>query len=209
MRMLAAAGGGVCVALLLFLLMNALVDNREGFQRDVDAGRVVEFVRIRPEEAVQTRERQLPREPPPPDKPPPPPRLQTDAQQPVARQVLDMELPQLGIGPTGGPAVATGWKSAGPGQDADLIPIVRVEPSYPREAFLRNIEGWVQLRLHINADGTVASAEVIAAEPPRIFNREAVRAVLRWKFRPRVVDGQPVAAIGEQRIEFTITRDPQ
>ena len=208
MRMLAAAGGGVCVALLLFLLMQALVGDRDGFRQGADAGKVVEFVRIRPDEVVQTRERQVPREPPPPDKPPPPPRLQTEAQQPVARQVLDMELPQLGIGPTGGPAVATGWQSAGPGEDADVIPIVRVEPNYPREALLRNIEGWVQLRLNINPDGTVASAEVIAAEPPRIFNREAVRAVLRWKFRPRVVDGQPVATVREQRIEFNITRDP-
>jgi hypothetical protein len=45
---------------------------------------------------------------------------------------------------------------------------------------------------------------VIAAEPPRIFNREAMRAILRWKFRPRIVDGQPVSREAEQVIEFKI-----
>ena len=204
MRLLVAVAGGVCVALLLFLLMHALVGGRDGFERAAEHGRVVDFVRVRPEEVVRTRERQVPREPPPPDKPPPPPKLQTSAQQPVARQVLDIETPEIAIGLTGGPAVATSWQPGDVGGDADVIPIVRIEPQFPREALMRSIEGWVRLRFTINPDGTVADPEVIAAEPPRIFNREAVRAILRWKFRPRIVDGQAVSREAEQVIEFKI-----
>lgn len=207
MRLLAAAAGGVCVALLLFLLMHALVGGREGFQRGPEAGKVVEFVRVRPEEVVQTRERQAPREPPPPDKPPPPPRLDTAAPREAVRQVLDIEIPDLALGLTGGPVVATAWRPGDAGGDADVIPIVRIEPHYPREALMRGIEGWVQLRFTINPDGSVADPEVIAAEPPRIFNREAMRAILRWKFRPRIVDGQAVARQAEQIIEFKIHAD--
>lgn len=209
MRALFALAGGVCIALLLFLLMNALVGGREGFERDAASAQVVDFVRVRAEEAVQTRERRPPREPPPPDKPPPPPQLQVETRQPAVREPLEMELPSIALGPVGGPVVATGWQGAAVGEDADVMPIVRVEPQYPRDAWLRNIEGWVELRLTINPDGTVADAQVIAADPPRIFNREAVRAVLRWKFRPRIVDGQAVSTVREQRIEFNITREPQ
>jgi periplasmic protein TonB len=209
MRFAAAMVGGAFVALLLFLLMHSLVGGREGFERGVESGRVVEFVRIRPDEAVRTRERQAPREPPPPEAPPPPPALQADARQQVARQALDIETPEIPIGFTGGPAVATSWQPGDLGSDGDVIPIVRIEPQYPRDALLRNIEGWVQLRFTINPDGSVANPSVIAAEPPRIFNREAIRAILRWKFRPRIVDGQPVARQAEQIIEFKITADLQ
>lgn len=207
MRLFVAAAGGLCVALLLFLLMHALVGGREGFQRGPDTGKVVDFIRVRPEEIVQTRDRQIPREPPPQDEPPPPPALETAAPRETVRQVLDIEMPELAIGLTGGPAVATGWRPGDAGGDADVIPIVRIEPQYPREALMRGIEGWVQLRFTINPDGSVADPEVIAAEPPRLFNREAVRAILRWKFRPRIVDGQPVSRQAEQIIEFKINPD--
>jgi periplasmic protein TonB len=204
MRLLAAALGGVLVSLLLFLLMHALVGGRDGFERGADAGRVVEFVRVKQEQVVQTRERRVPREPPPPDAPPPPPALQVAARQQVTRQTLDIETPDIPIGFTGGPAIAAPWQPGDPGNDGDVIPIVRIEPHYPRDALLRNIEGWVQLRITINPDGSVADPEVIAAEPPRIFNREAMRAILRWKFRPRIVDGKPVSREAEQVIEFKI-----
>jgi periplasmic protein TonB len=207
MRLIAAVAGGICVALLLFFLMQALVGGREGFERGPDTGKVVDFVRIRPEEAVQTRDRSLPREPPPPDKPPPPPKLDTAAPREAVRQVLEIETPDIPIGPTGGPVVATAWQPGETSVDADVTPLVRIEPQYPRDALMRNIEGWVRLRFTINADGSVADPEVVAAEPPRIFNREAMRAILRWKFRPRIVEGQAVARRAEQVIEFKIDPD--
>jgi periplasmic protein TonB len=145
------------VSLLLFLLMHALVGGRDGFQRGADAGRVVEFVRVKQEQVVQTRERQVPREPPPPDAPPPPPALQTPHAQQVTRQVLDIETPDIPIGLTGGPAIATSMATGRSRRRRDVIPIVRIEPQYPREALLRNIEGWVQLRFTINPDGSVAT----------------------------------------------------
>lgn len=207
MRFIAAVAAGSVVALLLFLLMQALVGGRDGFQRGPESGKVVDFVRVRPDEIVQTRDRLLPRKPPPPDKPPPPPRLEVAAPQQADRQMLDIEMPSIPIGLSGGPVVAAGWQPGDVGSDGDVIPIVRIEPQYPRDALLRRIEGWVQLRFTINPDGSVSDPVVIAAEPPRIFNREAQRAILRWKFRPRIVDGQPMSRQAEQIIEFKISPD--
>lgn len=206
MRIAAAVVAGIAISLLLFLLMHALVGGRDGFEGSAERGRVVDFVRVKAEEIVQTRERRVPRKPPPPDAPPPP-RLQVAGPQPKVKQPLDIDMPNIAVPLDGGPAVATGWESGDIGSDGDVVPIVRVEPSYPRDAIMRGLEGWVQVRFTINPDGSVSDPEVVAAEPPRVFNREAVRAILRWKFRPRIVDGQPVAREAEQLIEFRIGQD--
>lgn len=204
MRFLLAVVAGTIVALVLFLLMHMLIGGRDGFERPEDTGRMIDFVRVRAEEIVQTRERQVPRKPPPPDKPPPPPQLQTQAPQQVVRQTLDIETPDISVGMTGGPVVAAAWQAGDVGNDGDIIPIVRIEPSYPRDALLRGLEGWVRVRITILPDGSVGNASVIAAEPPRVFNREAVRAVLRWKFKPRIVDGVAVEREAEQTIDFNL-----
>jgi protein TonB len=207
MRFLVAIVSGVVMALLLFLLMHALIGGRSGFERPEDTGRVVDFVRVRADEIVQTRERQVPKKPPPPDKPPPPPQLQTQAPQQQVKQVLDIETPDISVGFTGGPVVAAGWQAGDNMGDGDIIPIVRIEPSYPRDAALKGIEGYVKVMLTILPDGSVGEARVIDANPPRIFNREAIRAVLRWKFKPRIVDGQAVSREAEQTIEFNLNQD--
>lgn len=207
MRFLVAIVAGVFMALLLFLLMHTLIGGRDGFQRPGDTGRVVDFVRVRADEIVQTRERQVPKKPPPPDKPPPPPQLQTQAPQQEVRQVLDIETPDISVGFTGGPVVAAGWQAGDNMGDGDIIPIVRIEPTYPRDAALKGIEGYVKVMLTILPDGSVGEARVIEANPPRIFNREAVRAVLRWKFKPRIVDGQAVSREAEQTIDFNLNQD--
>jgi protein TonB len=207
MRFLVAIVSRVVMALLLFLLMDALIGGRSGFERPEDTGRVVDFVRVRADEIVQTRERQVPKKPPPPDKPPPPPQLQTQAPQQQVKQVLDIETPDISVGFTGGPVVAAGWQAGDNMGDGDIIPIVRIEPSYPRDAALKGIEGYVKVMLTILPDGSVGEARVIEANPPRIFNREAIRAVLRWKFKPRIVDGQAVSREAEQTIEFNLNQD--
>jgi protein TonB len=204
MRFLISIVSGVFVALLLFLLMHTLIGGRDGFKRPDDTGRVVEFVRVRADEIVQTRERQVPKKPPPPDKPPPPPKLQTQAPQQQVRQVLDIETPDISVGFTGGPVVAATWQAGDNMGDGDIIPIVRIEPSYPRDAAMKGIEGSVTVRFTILPDGSVADPVVIAADPPRVFNREAIRAILRWKFRPRIVDGQAVSREATQIIEFNL-----
>ena len=207
MRFLLSIGAGVLMALLLFLLMHTLIGGREGFQRPDDSGRVVDFVRVRAEEIVQTRERRVPKKPPPPEKPPPPPKLQTQAPQQQVKQVLDIETPDISVGFTGGPVVAAAWQAGDSMGDGDIIPIVRIEPTYPRDALLDGIEGWVRVRFTIMPDGSVRNAAVIASKPPRMFDRAATRAILRWKFRPRIVDGQAVSREAEQTIEFQMNPD--
>jgi len=42
------------------------------------------------------------------------------------------------------------------------------------------------------------------SDPPRLFDEAALRAIERWKFRPKIVDGTPVEQRAKQTIEFTL-----
>jgi protein TonB len=57
-------------------------------------------------------------------------------------------------------------------------------PRYPPEAARRQQSGEVQVEITVGTDGSVTSARVVDANPARIFDREALAAVKRWKFAP-------------------------
>ncbi len=89
--------------------------------------------------------------------------------------------------------------SAG-GSDRAVAPLVRVNPEYPRRALERSIEGWVHVRFTITAAGTVKDLVVVDAEPKGVFDEAASKAVLRWRYNPRVENGAAVERVGEQTL---------
>ncbi|HUO82366.1 MAG TPA: energy transducer TonB [Gammaproteobacteria bacterium] len=100
-----------------------------------------------------------------------------------------------------------GQGSAG-GGDGEAVPVLRIEPQWPRQAALAGTEGWVELGFTIRPDGSVADVVVLAAEPRRVFEQSAVNAIRKWRFKPRVVDGRAVERRATQRIEFVLGPDP-
>ena len=91
-------------------------------------------------------------------------------------------------------------------EEGDSIPLVVIRPMYPREAQMKGLEGWVQVEFTITATGTVKNPRVTQAQPPRVFNREAIRAVLKFKFKPRIVNGVAVEHPATQVITFSLDR---
>ncbi len=206
MRYVLSVLAGIVMSILLFWLMQGLVANKKSFERQQDAGKLVDFVRVRQDELVQERERKPPKKPPPPDKPPPPPKLSVQDTSKPPPTPLDIETPNIDV-PFGGSGPYIGsWSPGDPASEGDVVPIVRIEPQYPREALLKGVEGWVKVKFVILEDGSVDSPTVIEAEPNRLFNRAAIRAILRWKFKPRIVDGQAVRREAEQVIEFSLNQ---
>jgi protein TonB len=54
----------------------------------------------------------------------------------------------------------------------------------------------VQLSFTIDEVGGVTDIKVIKAEPKRLFDREAKRALRKWKYKPKIVDGKPQLQTG-------------
>ncbi len=57
-------------------------------------------------------------------------------------------------------------------------------PRYPADALRSGTSGEVLVELSIGTDGSVTDARVLRANPARVFDREALNAVKRWKFEP-------------------------
>jgi protein TonB len=79
-----------------------------------------------------------------------------------------------------------------------------VEPEYPLAARAQGTNGWVDLAFDVQTDGSVNNVLVIAAEPANVFERAAVAAVRRWRYRPIERDGQAVAHRAQLRIRFAV-----
>lgn len=67
---------------------------------------------------------------------------------------------------------------------ADLRAISTPAPRFPPEALRSGTSGEVQVEFTVGVDGSVTAARVVRANPPRVFDREAVAAVRRWRFEP-------------------------
>jgi protein TonB len=123
---------------------------------------------------------------------------------PPPAQMELSEIPDSGIEPiaavppgldgtldlSGGPALGTA------ASDADAVPLVRVSPQYPPTAMMRGIEGWVQVQFTITTAGTVKDPKVVEADPDGYFEKAALNAVSRYKYKPKIVDGEPVERPG-------------
>jgi protein TonB len=82
--------------------------------------------------------------------------------------------------------------------------VVTRDPVYPPQALRNGTKGWVELEFTITPNGTVRDIQVVAAEPRGVFDGAASDAVAAWRFRPRVVNGQPVAQRSTITMHFDV-----
>ena len=76
------------------------------------------------------------------------------------------------------------------------IPFLTPAPEYPQRALARGVEGWVLVSFTIAATGAVADPMVVDANPPGVFDAAALRAVMRYRYRPQIVAGVPTRTPG-------------
>ena len=205
LRTLGSIGGGVVIALLLFLFMNTLITGGRGQQGSASAGQIVDLIRVEDDNIINTKERVRPKKPPPPKEPPPPPKLNVSNEAKPQKNPMRIDLPKIDVSGAagGGPFIGT-WEPGDPAAEGEAVPIVRIDPQYPREALMDGTEGYVKFEVLIGPDGGVLDVKVTDAAPGRIFVRNAVRAVRRWKFKPKVVDGVPVERWAKTSIVFEL-----
>ncbi len=79
-----------------------------------------------------------------------------------------------------------------------------ISPIYPPPQLMKKTEGWVQAKISVNEFGSVDSISIIAAKPNRVFDAAAKKAIKKWKFHPKIVDGKAIPFTATQTIEFKI-----
>ena len=188
---------GVVVTLsLLFVMQLLIASGKTALTKPRDRTKL-EFVRVKRNEALNTADFTPEKPPKPPETPPETPPQDMDN--------MDPNAPTINIAP---PSVATGTDIGGPGgmniAEGDYLPIVRVAPVYPARALSRGLEGYVDMSFTVTQAGTVRDP-VVLFSTSSLFDRAALRAVLKFKYKPRVVDGIPVDVPGvKTRISFQI-----
>jgi len=191
--MVAASG----VTFGLFLTMNFLVSSGEVKIDNDDRPRFIDVVQDIEDQPPQRMERQVEK---PPEVEAPPPEIDTPQVDMSGPNKLNLS---IGRANTAG-GVNLGSIDLGPSSDGDYLPLVRVQPQYPRRANERGIEGYVIVELTVSEDGTVpaSSIVIIEAEPKGYFERAATKAATKFKYKPKVVNGKPQAVTGV-RYKFT------
>ncbi|MBC7660851.1 MAG: TonB family protein [Chitinophagaceae bacterium] len=153
---------------------------------------------------------------PKPDvKPKPKPDHKVINTKPVEKEA-PQETPQENAGPqsfgddkTGG-VVGEGFSTTDGQGDAGVTsnaePIEKIPPTFPQEARVKGVEGYVLLKFDISEEGKAENIEVIKAEPRNLFEKEAKNAVRKWRYTPRLVSGVPTKILGKEvRIDFKLS----
>ena len=186
--------GLACVSMVgLFWLLYALIHSTTGAVPNGEILPTVDFLRLAKNFEIESRERKPPPEMPDrPEAPPEVPMQTTQIQGPTNTNVaINMRLEN-----------STQVKSSFglSSTDGEYLPIVKVAPMYPARAQSQGIEGWVLLSFTVTEAGGVADPKVIESQPPGVFDEAAKKAVLKFKYKPRVESGKPIAVPNVQHL---------
>ena len=195
-RMVSGIAIGVVVTAALFWFMQYLIETADRELNEGASGHLVDFVRLKRDESIQRRQLK-PKKPPPPDAPPPqPPTPQLDSLDPNAEKIAISAAPvETDIEMSGGFSLGVG--------EGDYLPIVKVAPIYPQRALSRGIEGYCVVQYVVTKSGTIRDPFVVEDQcTSSLFHRASIQASLKFKYKPRVQDGQAVEVAGVQN-KFT------
>lgn len=108
----------------------------------------------------------------------------------------------VGFGPGSGAGTGGGVFSIGGGVSSP-VPVYKPEPEYSEEARKAKFQGAVLLAIVIQADGTTTGIRVI--RPLGLgLDEKAIEAVTKWRFRPSMKDGKPVAVKANVEVNFRL-----
>lgn len=187
-RMGISVTAGVAVTFILLWVMQFLIATGKDALTEKTAFSFADFIRVRQVETVEQKDRKPPKPPEVEQKPPEMPPPQLDNMDPNAPKIA---LNRINVG------INMDIGSNDFSVDGEYLPIVRIEPMYPRRAQSRGIEGHCDMEFTVTKLGTVIDA-VATVCSSSVFKNASIKAVLKWKYKPRVVNGDPIDSPGVQ-----------
>ncbi len=197
LRLLIGAALGFVVTAILFVIMPTLIESADKSLDEKPATRLADITM--PDRQIETRVDAKPDKPAEPEQPPPPMDSPEIEDVNPDMDAVDMT-PQakLDIAGPGGSGLSA--------SDGEYLPIVKVAPIYPRRAQSRGIEGYCTISYTVTKLGTTKDWEAVDCTPPGYFERASIKAAGKFKYKPRVVDGEPIEVPNVQN-RFTYELD--
>ena len=194
LRSIIGAVAAVPIALGLFYLMQSLIDTQFE-QEDVKTRKIADIVV--PDKVIETNLKEvLPEKVEDPDEPPP-------DMEPLDFD-MDVDMNAANMAPTVAMNASINASGLSSG-DGEYLPIVKVAPIYPRRAQTRGITGFCIVTYTVTTTGAIRDPYVESesdCSPKGIFERASIKAATKFKYKPRVVDGQAIEVAGVQN-KFT------
>ena len=194
-RLVAATSLGTVITFGLLFMMQLLIATGEGAVTNEVRFAMGDFVRVERNEIIETKKEK-------PEKPPEP-EQQPDLPSPEQLDNFDNAMTVS----VSAPQLTNTMRMGGVGfaiTDGEYLPIVKVAPVYPARALTRGLEGYVIVEFTVTRTGTVRDVLVIESTS-QLFERAATEAALKFKYKPRVIDGEPVEVPGvRNKISFAI-----
>ncbi len=175
----------------LFFVMHSLID-RDFENPEVKNQKIADLVQ--PDEEIEfATTAKKPEKVEDPEEPPP------DME--MAQIDLDMDTNVDNIAPTAtvDVTISTSGMSSG---DGEYLPIVKVAPIYPRRAQTRGITGYCIVEYTVTTSGAIRDPVAVDCQPSGVFEKASVKAATKFKYKPRVVDGEAIEVAGVQN-KFT------
>jgi protein TonB len=186
-RPLVATALALVMALCLAWFMYFLTSSSKMRLSDTDRVQMLDFVRLKRNEVAERKDRK-PERPEPAEVPDAPPSDSSDVD---AGATLAVMAPSLSTD------INVGRGGIGIGGDGEYLPIVKVAPVYPRRALERGITGECLVVYTVTPAGTVRDVSVVEGQcTDSLFQRPSVEAALRFKYKPRVIDGVAIEVPG-------------
>lgn len=196
-RILVPFVSGGAMTIMLLYMMQSLISSDGANLNEAKSLNLVDFVRVAEANEVQVKDRKPPKPPEPEEVPPAVDTPQFNVavnDQGWSTEVMDVN------------ANTDMSNSFGFISDGNYLPIVKVQPVYPRTALVRGLGGWVVLEFTVDKIGRVIDPVVLdncamlfqpgvecEDQPNKIFDQSALRAAVKFKYKPKVEDGVAVA----------------
>ena len=198
---------GLCVSVVLFGVMKELVSPPNDIADQKPQANLIDFVRVKRDESLQQKKREIPKKPPP-KKPPPPPEMKV-AKSPSKPKTpkMDIKLPKMEMemdlslsgelkGFSKGVSSAS---SSGP------TPLNQLDPRYPRKALRSGATGSVEFKFTVSPTGSVTNIVIIREKPRgKGFAQAVKQAATKWRFKPATENDQAIPWTMQVTYEFVL-----
>jgi protein TonB len=176
----------------LFFIMQYLITSADPQIDDSNARKLADI--HMPEREIETNlKEQKPDKVDDPEEPPP------DMDTPDIDMNMDVDIVNTAPQASVDVEISSSGMSSG---DGEYLPIVKVAPIYPRRAQTRGITGYCIVEYTVTKSGSIRDPQAVDCQPSGVFESASVKAATKFKYKPRVVDGEPIEVAGVQN-KFT------